>query len=101
MAEFSLPYGRGDLSVSLPDEWQVELIAPKQVPALPNPSAAVSRVLDNPIGGRRLFDFAGTRSAAIAINDILQAGSTIWITRSKRAFLKSNCGIKADLYPKR
>lgn len=69
MAEFSLPYGRGELSVSLPDEWQVELIAPKQVPALPNPSAAVSRVLDNPIGGRRLFDFAGVQSAAIAIND--------------------------------
>ena len=69
MAEFSLPYGRGELSVSLPDEWQVELIAPKQVLALPDPSAAVSRVLDNPIGGSRLFDFAGARSAAIAIND--------------------------------
>jgi nickel-dependent lactate racemase len=69
LAEFSLPYGRGDLTVSLPDEWQVELLAPRQAPALSNPSAAVNHALDNPIGQRRLSDLAGVRSAAIAIND--------------------------------
>jgi nickel-dependent lactate racemase len=69
LAEFSLPYGRGDMSVSLPDEWQVELLAPRQVPALSNPSAAVNQALENPIGQRRLSDFTGVRSAAIAIND--------------------------------
>jgi nickel-dependent lactate racemase len=69
LAEFSLPYGRGDLSVSLPDEWQVELLAPRQAPALSNPSAAVNHALDNPTSQRRLSDFAGVRSAAIAIND--------------------------------
>ncbi|KPK06403.1 MAG: hypothetical protein AMJ56_14590, partial [Anaerolineae bacterium SG8_19] len=69
LAEFSLPYGRDHLTVSLPDEWQVELLAPRQAPVLSNPSAAVKHALDKPIGQRRISDFAGVRSAAIAIND--------------------------------
>jgi nickel-dependent lactate racemase len=69
LAEFSLPYGRELLSFGLPDEWQIELLTPKQALALPDPSAAVNRALDYPIGETRLSDLAGSRSAAIAIND--------------------------------
>ncbi len=74
MAEFSLPYGRGELSLSLPDDWQVELLAPRQAPVLSDPSAAVNHALDKPIGQRRISDFAGVRSAAIAINDKTRPG---------------------------
>ena len=69
MVEYSLPYGRGHLTVNLPDEWRIELLAPRQIPAVSDPSAAVNHALDNPIGGRSLLDFASARSAAIAIND--------------------------------
>jgi nickel-dependent lactate racemase len=69
LIEFSLPYGRNYATVNLPDEWQIELLAPGQIPAVTDPLAAVNYALDNPIGGRSLSDFASARSAAIAIND--------------------------------
>ncbi len=69
MIEFSLPYGRNHATVNLPDEWQIELLAPRQVPAVTDPLAAVNYALDNPIDRRSLSDFASARSAAIAIND--------------------------------
>ena len=69
MAEISLPYGRSHLPLNLPDEWPIELITPNRIPALPNPSRAVDRALDSPVGGRCLGEFADIRSVAIAIND--------------------------------
>jgi nickel-dependent lactate racemase len=69
LAEFSLPYGRQHLGVSLPDEWQVELLTPQQLPTLPDPPAAVDQALERPLGEQHLSDWAGVRSAAIAIND--------------------------------
>jgi len=69
LIEYSLPYGRSRVTVDLPDEWRIELLAPRQIPAVTDPSAAVNHTLDNPIGGRSLLDFAGAQSAAIAIND--------------------------------
>ncbi len=69
MTEFSLPYGQNVLTVSLPDEWQVELLAPKQIAPLSNPAGAVQRALETPLGEWRWLDFKGIRSVAIAIND--------------------------------
>jgi nickel-dependent lactate racemase len=69
LAEFNLPYGCQHLSVSLPDEWQVELLMPQRSPTLPDPLAGVDQALDRPLGGQRLSDWAGVRSAAIAISD--------------------------------
>ncbi len=64
-----LPYGRHHLVVNLADQWKVELLAPTEVPALPNPREAIERALDAPLGERTLSDFAGARSAAVAISD--------------------------------
>ena len=64
-----MPYGRQHLGVSLPDEWQVELLTPQQLPTLPDPPAAVDQALERPLGEQHLSDWAGVRSAAIAIND--------------------------------
>ncbi len=41
MATYNLPYGKTELSVSIPDERRPEIIAPPQVPAHPDPQAEV------------------------------------------------------------
>jgi len=69
LIELSLPYGREHVTANLPNEWQIELLAPGQITAATNPLAAVNDALDNPIGGRSLSELAGARSVAIAIND--------------------------------
>ncbi len=93
MPVYSLPYGKTHLDVTLPDRWQVELMAPAEVPSAPEPAQAVAAALcaclswrsacpvarhrgqglqdrlAAPVGGVTLADFAGARSAAIAIND--------------------------------
>jgi len=67
--EFCVPYGREHLTFLLPDELHAELIAPAQAAPAPDPVQAVREVLDAPLGGTRLEDFASVRSVAIAIND--------------------------------
>jgi nickel-dependent lactate racemase len=69
LTELSLPYGREHVTVNLPDEWQIELLAPGQITAVTDPLAAANDALDNPIGGRSLSELASARSVAIAIND--------------------------------
>jgi len=67
--EFSLPYGRTQLTARLEGAFQVELLAPAPVPPVADPGQAVRDALRNPLGGARLANFAGARSAAIAVND--------------------------------
>jgi nickel-dependent lactate racemase len=69
LAQFSLPYGRDHLTLSLCDEWQIELLAPRKVSALPDPVGAVNQALETPLGERHLSDLTGVRTVAIAIND--------------------------------
>lgn len=69
MTQFTLPYGKTELVFDLPDSLDVTLLAPAQIPAAADPAAVVDRALNNPVGGVSLDDFAGVRSAAIAIND--------------------------------
>jgi nickel-dependent lactate racemase len=69
LTQFSIPYGKTRLGFSLPDSSHATLLAPKKAVAATNPLQAVKRALDWPAGGRRLVDFAGAGSAAIAIND--------------------------------
>jgi nickel-dependent lactate racemase len=69
MTEIRVPYGKTIAVATLPDYWQAEFIAPREVDPAPDPIATVNHALDNPLGGKRLADFAGATSAAIAIND--------------------------------
>ena len=69
MADYTLPYGKTALRFSLPDGLAVEVLAPADVPPAPDPLAAVEAALNDPAAGVRLEDFAGARSAAVAIND--------------------------------
>lgn len=67
--EFKIPYGRTYRTFSLPDDRPVEWIAPRDVPAAPDPVHLVHQALANPVGGVRLADFADARSAVVAVAD--------------------------------
>ncbi|MBI5396052.1 MAG: nickel-dependent lactate racemase [Verrucomicrobia bacterium] len=69
MHEFRSPYGRGALTLALPDAWRPEWLAPTALPVAADPLKAVGDALDSPVCGKRLAEFAGVRSAAIAVND--------------------------------
>lgn len=69
MPEFQIPYGRTRLTLRVDGAFQVELLAPAQVPPTADPAQAVRDALSRPVGGVRLSDFARARSVAIAIND--------------------------------
>jgi nickel-dependent lactate racemase len=67
--EFRVPYGRKHLTFVLPDELHAGLISPAQVAPAPDPIRAVNDALGALLGGKRWADFAGARSAAVAVND--------------------------------
>jgi nickel-dependent lactate racemase len=69
MSNFQIPYGREYLAIELPAHLHADLIAPHEASAAPDPLLAVNQALDTPVGGRSLADFAGVKSATIAIND--------------------------------
>lgn len=69
MAEYQIPFGKSVLTFQLPDELQIEWIAPSQTSAHPDPQKTVQDALAKPVGNITLEDFKGLRNAAIAIND--------------------------------
>jgi lactate racemase len=69
MTEYPIPYGKRQLIARLDGAHHVELLAPAQVPAAPDPLRAVQEALSRSLGGVRLADFAHGGSVAIAIND--------------------------------
>lgn len=64
-----VPYGRTALTFDLPDNLAVDVVEPIDVAAAADPLGVVEGALDAPVGGKRLSDFRGARSAAVAIND--------------------------------
>ena len=69
MSNFQIPYGREYIPIQLPAHLHADTIAPHEASAAPDPLLAVNQALDAPVGGRSLADFAGVKTAAIAIND--------------------------------
>jgi nickel-dependent lactate racemase len=67
--EFQLPYGKSQLSVTLPDSFHTTLLAPAEIAAAADPAEAVRRALAEPVAGPTLAGLAGVKSVAIAIND--------------------------------
>ena len=66
-----LNYGRGKLPVELPDDLQVTVVRKPPMPVLPDPSEAVRKALQEPVGTASLDQLArAARSATIAICDI-------------------------------
>lgn len=69
MIEFRIPYGHTSLSLLLPEELRVDIIAPVEIPAAPNPSQLVQQALASPLGSKRIQDLKNINSATIVIND--------------------------------
>jgi nickel-dependent lactate racemase len=67
--EFQLPYGKTYQTLTLPDDRHVELIAPREIAAAPDPTRLVEEALDQPVGGVGLGDFSDAQSAAVVISD--------------------------------
>jgi nickel-dependent lactate racemase len=51
-----LAYGKTGLEIDLPDAWDVTVVEPRFVPALPDPAAALAAALRSPIAGPALRD---------------------------------------------
>lgn len=70
-ATLNIPYGRGEISVSFPQEWDVRVVETnKNITAVPL-QEAIEAALENPIGSGKLREIVkkGQR-VAIAINDV-------------------------------
>src|ERR1700733_3252987 len=69
--QLELNYGRRKLPVDLPDSLDVTVVRKPPMPVLPDPSAAIKKALQEPVGTVPLEQSArAARSAAIAISDI-------------------------------
>src|ERR1043166_5050984 len=68
-----LAYGRGHLTMALPDD-RTTVIAPSHNPGLPDEKAAVIRALQDPIGAPPLREFLQAASrVCIAFTDLTRA----------------------------
>ena len=69
--QVELNYGRGKLQVELPDDLHVTVVRKPPMPVLTDPSAAVGKALQEPVGTASLDQLASAaRNATIAICDI-------------------------------
>lgn len=66
---FIIPYGKTQLSITLPLPHTADLIAPAEVGTVPDPTQSIETALSTPVGNISLDDFKDAKSAAIAIND--------------------------------
>jgi len=66
---FTLPYGKSQLNLTIPDLFETDLLIPDTLPSLPFPSQAVQTALVNPLGRKKLSNFVGVRKVGVAIND--------------------------------
>lgn len=72
MPEYDIPFGRGSMSFSLPDNLQAQVVSVANAPPAKDQEATVAQALEAPVGGVKLDQASGSpqvRSAAIAIND--------------------------------
>ena len=69
--QIGLNYGRGTLTVGLPDELDVTVVTKHPMRVLDDPAAAIAEALARPVGSMALADSArGARSACILVCDV-------------------------------
>lgn len=64
-----LPYGKGTIVFDLPEDWEPDLLRPTPIAPVADPIEEVIQSLKKPYGDKRLIDFYGASSVAIAICD--------------------------------
>jgi lactate racemase len=66
-----LAFGKHGLKVTIPDQYQCQVLDWKSAPALPDPVAVLEQAMDHPAAGPPLATvIAGKKSAAISVCDI-------------------------------
>jgi nickel-dependent lactate racemase len=70
MVEIWLPYGKTEVVARIPSENLLAVVDAKERPGVDDPTAEITRVLDNPVGSRKLEEIAklGDR-VAIVVDD--------------------------------
>ena len=72
--QIHLAYGKGRLPIDLPDDWEVTVVEPRFVPALPEPEHALTQALRAPIQASPLRQVAPpTDKVGIIFSDITRA----------------------------
>jgi len=67
---FHLPYGKGYISVDIPEKHNVEVVKPKDTPSVPDEIKEIERAIANPINSKRLSEIAKAGgNAVIIVND--------------------------------
>ncbi len=70
----SLPYGRNDISVSVPRDELLGVFVPRKLEPVPNPAKTLHNALANPVGSPLLREMAkGVRRVAVAVEDATRA----------------------------
>jgi nickel-dependent lactate racemase len=67
--KIELPYGKGKIAFDLPKGWAADILRSNLASPALDPSQEVHQSFENPLGGRRLEDFRGAKSVAIAVSD--------------------------------
>ena len=67
-------YGDEELTLNFPSDWEVEMFAPKDAPALSD--AQIERAFAEPIGTPRISELAkGKKSATIIVDDLSRSNA--------------------------
>ena len=69
MPEYTLPYGKNTISLTLPDNFHIDVLEPSQSPKLPDLGKALTLRIQNPINKPKLSTFPRSSNIAITIND--------------------------------
>jgi nickel-dependent lactate racemase len=69
MTVYRLPYGQTHLTLTLPADMTVTVIAPRDADPVPDLAAATTAALANPLGATEGYGLSHARSAAVAISD--------------------------------
>lgn len=69
-----LAYGKNGLQLDLDERWNVQVVEPRYIPGVENPSEAMRQALRHPLGSRPLSELARpTDRVGIIFNDITRA----------------------------
>ena len=69
MTEFSLPFGKTQLSFTIPSIFKTDLLSPEPVQPMDDPIKAIQVALEQPANKRKLQSLSSTATIGIAIND--------------------------------
>ncbi len=76
---YSLPYGRAEQSLELPEDAPVTWIDPADAPSGGDPLEIVATAIDHPLGPSLADRLAGTRTVAVAVNDKTRPVPNHWL----------------------